>query len=129
MGSRGAFVNVNTGIFSFVQSGQHYMSLGSLSSNPNVKVIIQDSNAVKAPEYSHTPGRIYAVVKNGELKHLAYYDDAHKQAVSIDLAHDHKGVQPHRHVYLSHNKNDPGIPPTAEESALIKKIKKEFHLR
>ena len=40
------------------------MSLGSLSSNPNVKVIIQDSNAVKAPEYSHTPGRIYAVVKN-----------------------------------------------------------------
>ena len=129
MGSRGAFVDVNTGNFSFVQGGQHYMSLGSLSSNPNVKVIIQDSNAVKAPEYSHTPGRIYAVVKNGELKHLAYYDDAHKQAVSIDLAHDHKGVQPHRHVYLSHNKNDPGIPPTAEEYNIIKMIKKEFHLR
>ncbi|MBE6579205.1 MAG: hypothetical protein E7651_05270 [Ruminococcaceae bacterium] len=129
MGSRGAFVDVGKGVFDFVQGGQHYMSLGTLSGNPNVKVIIQDSNAVKAPEYSHTAGRIYAVVKNGELKHLAYYDDAHKQAVSIDLAHDHKGVQPHRHVYLSHNKNDPGIPPTAEESALIKKIKKEFHLR
>ena len=129
MGSRGAFVDVGKGVFDFVQGGQHYMSLGTLSGNPNVKVIIQDSNAVKAPEYSHTAGRIYAVVKNGELKHLAYYDDAHKQAVSIDLAHDHKGVQPHRHVYLSHNKNDPGISPTAEESALIKKIKKEFHLR
>ena len=129
MGSRGAFVDVGKGVFDFVQGGQHYMTLGTLSGNPNVKVIIQDSNAVKAPEYSHTADRIYAVVKNGELKHLAYYDDAHKQAVSIDLAHDHKGVQPHRHVYLSHNKNDPGIPPTAEESALIKKIKKEFHLR
>lgn len=29
MGSRGAFVDVNTGNFSFVQGGQHYMSLGS----------------------------------------------------------------------------------------------------
>lgn len=129
MGSRGAFVDVGKGVFDFVQGGQHYMSLGTLSTNPHVKVIIQDSNAVKAPEYSHTAGRIYAVVKNGELKHLSYYDDAHKQAVSIDLAHSHKGVQPHRHVYLSHNKNAPGIPPTAEESDLIKKIKKEFHLR
>lgn len=129
MGSRGAFVNVNKGEFSFADGGQHYKSLGSLSSNPNVKVIMQDSNAVKAPEYSHTAGRIYAVVKNGELKHLAYYDDTHKQSVSIDLSHEHKGVKPHRHVYLCHNKNASGIPPTAEETDLIKKIKKEFHLR
>lgn len=129
MGSRGAFVNVDRNDFSFVEGGQHYKSLGVLSSNPNVKIIIQDSNAVKAPEYSHTAGRIYAVVKNGELKHLAYYDENHKQAVSIDLAHEHKGVKPHRHVYLSHNKNDPGVPPTTSESELINKIKKEFHLR
>ena len=129
MGSRGAFVDVTKGVFDFVEGGQHYKSLGTLSSNSNVKVIIQDSNAVKAPEYSHTAERIYAVVKNGELKHLAYYDEAHKQAVSIDFTHGHKGVQPHRHVYLSHNKNDPGIPPTTDESALIKKIKKEFHLK
>lgn len=129
MGSRGAFVNVDRNDFSFVEGGQHYKSLGVLSSNPNVKIIIQDSNAVKAPEYSHTAGRIYAVVKNGELKHLAYYDENHKQAVSIDLAHEHKGVKPHRHVYLSHNKNDPGVPPTTSEAELINKIKKEFHLR
>ena len=129
MGSRGAFVDVDRGNFSFVSSGQSYFSVGELSTNSNVKVIIQDSNAVKAPEYSHTANRIYAVVKNGELKHLAYYDSAHMQAVSIDLAHEHKGVKPHRHVYLSHHKNDPGIPPTTEESALIRAIKKEFHLR
>ena len=84
---------------------------------------------VKAPEYSHTPGRIYAVVKDGQLKHVAYYDEKHKQAVSIDLAHAHKGVQPHRHEYLSHNKNNPGVPPTAAENELIKKIKKEYHLK
>ena len=129
MGSRGAFVNVDKGDFSFKEGGQHYKSIGTLSTNPNVKIIIQDSNNVKAPEYSHTPGRVYAVVKDGVLKHLAYYDQTHKQAVSIDLAHDHKGVQPHRHVHLQHGKNLPGVPPTWLENELIKKIKKEFHLK
>jgi len=129
MGSRGAFVDVSSGDFSFKVGGQHYKSIGVLSSNPNVKVIVQGSSNVKAPEFSHTPGRIYAVVKDGALKHVAYYDENHSQAVSIDLAHAHKGVQPHRHVYMSHNKNDPGIPPTADEKELIKKIKKEFHLK
>ena len=129
MGSRGAFVDVGTGNFTFVSGGQHYKSLGVLQDNPNVKIIIQDTNNVKAPEFSHTPGRVYAVVKDGELKHLAYYDENHKQAVSIDFAHAHKGVQPHRHVYLSHNKSDPGVPPTAAEQALANRIKKEFHLK
>ena len=129
MGSRGAFVNVNKDDFSFVEGGQHYNSIGCLSSNPNVKVLIQDSNNVKAPEFSHTSERIYAIVKDGKLKHLAYYDEKHRQSMSIDLAHPHNGIQPHRHVYLSHNKKDPGVPPTKEELALIKKIRKEFHLK
>ena len=129
MGSRGAFVDVSSGNFTFAQGGQHYKSIGELSGDPNVKVIIQDSTNVKAPEYSHTAGRIYAIVKAGVLKHLAYYDENHQQAVSIDFAHAHNGVQPHRHVYMSHNKTDPGVPPTSSEKLLIRKIKKEFHLR
>ncbi|MCQ2524349.1 MAG: hypothetical protein MJ123_08415 [Lachnospiraceae bacterium] len=129
MGSRGAFENIDIGKFSFIEGGQHYKSIGSLSSNTNVKVILQDTKNVKAPEYSHTEGRIYAVVKEGKLKHLAYYDESHNQAVSIDFAHPHKGIQPHRHEYMDHNKNAPGVAPTPEEEALIKKIKKEFHLK
>ena len=129
MGSRGAFVDVNNSDFSFVVNGQHYKSLGILHDNPNVKIIVQDTSNVKAPEFSRTAGRIYAIVKNGELKHLAYYDENHKQAVSIDFTHPHKGVQPHRHVYLSHKKTDPGVPPSAAEEALANKIKKEFHLK
>lgn len=129
MGSRGAFVNVDKGNFDFVTGGQHYKSLGTLSSNSNVKIIIQDSKNVKAPEYSHTPGRVYAVVKDGVLKHLAYYDQNHNQEVSIDLAHPHNGVMPHRHVHLKHGKNLPGVPPKQNEKALINKIKKEFHLK
>lgn len=129
MGSRGAFVNVNEGNFTFIEGGQHYKAIGILSSNPNVKIIVQDSSNVKAPEFSHTPGRVYAVVKDGILKHVAYYDENHNQAVSIDLAHPHRGVQPHRHVHLNHDKNSPGVEPTKEEKRLIQKIKKEFHLK
>ena len=67
MGSRGAFVDVNNSDFSFVVNGQHYKSLGILHDNPNVKIIVQDTSNVKAPEFSRTAGRIYAIVKNGEL--------------------------------------------------------------
>lgn len=128
MGSRSAFVDVNVGDFTFVEGSKHYKSLGILKDNPNVRIIVQDSNNVKAPEYSHTAGRIYAIVKDGFLKHLAYYDEEHKQTVSIDFAHEHNGVRPHRHVYLCHNKNDPGIPPNEAENELIDKVKKEFNL-
>lgn len=129
MGSRGAFVNVDKGDFTFSEGGQHYKSLGTLKNNPNVKIIVQDSNNVVAPMFSHTEGRVYAVVKNGALKHLAYYDSQHKQAVSIDFLHEHQGVKPHRHEYMNHNKNTFASPPTVEEWALIKKIKKEYHLK
>lgn len=37
---------------------------------------------------------MYAVVKDGVLKRLAYYDQNHNQEVSIDLAHPHNGVMP-----------------------------------
>lgn len=127
MGSRGSFINFES--FDFVECGQHYHKIGELSTNPNVIIVYQDSNSVKAPEFSHTAGRVYAVVKDGVLKHLAYYDEKHQQAVSIDFCHSHKEVQPHRHIYMSHNKNDPGIPPTLEELKLANKIKKEFNLK
>ena len=63
------------------------------------------------------------------LTRVSYYDEKHQQDVSIDFCHDHDGVQPHRHVHMSHNKNDPGVPPTAEEIKLANKIKKEFNLK
>ena len=129
MGSRGSFVNVDKGDFTFIEGGQHYKSLGTLKGNPNVKIIVQDSNNVVAPVFSHTEGRIYAVVKNGVLKHLAYYDKEHKQAVSIDFLHEHHGVKPHRHEYMNHDKNSEGHPPTQDEWTLIKQIKKEYHLK
>lgn len=128
MGSRGAFVDVNMGNFTFKDGGQNYFSIGTLSSDPNVKVLIQNKGSVKAPEFSHTEGRVYAIVQDGKLKHLSYYDQEHKQHISVDLLLPHKGVQPHIHVDLNHDPNSPGVSPTTEQKELIKKIKKEFHL-
>lgn len=126
MGARGAFVDVNMSDFIFVEGGQQYQTIGISGA---VKVLIQTKGSVKAPEFSHTPNRVYAIVQDGKLKHIAYYDDKHRQAVSIDLLHEHKGVKPHRHEYMNHKKNAPGIPPTPTEMALIRRIKKEYGLQ
>lgn len=63
-----------------------------------VKVIVRDKGSVKAPEFSHTANRIYAVVQDGKLKHL-------------NLDH-----------------SDSGIPLSAEEEKLVKKIKRRIGL-
>ena len=124
MGSRSSFKNVNAGDFSFVDGGKTFRSIGGFD---NVKILVRDSGSVKAPEFSHTAGRIYAIVQDGKLKHLAYYDENHKQAVSIDLQHAHHGVQPHKHLYLDHS--DKGIPLSEKEKALVNEIKERFGLR
>ena len=129
MGSRGAFVDVDMGNFTFKnKENQVYFSIGSLSNNDNVKILIQEKGSVKAPEYSHTSGRTYAIVQDGYLKHLTFYDESNKQHISIDLLHSHSGVQPHVHTDLHHDKNAPGISPTDEQRKLIARIKKEYNL-
>lgn len=126
MGSRGAFVDVNTGNFSFVSNGQNYFSLGSLSTNHNVKVLVQAKGSVKAPEFSHTEGRVYAIVQEGRLKHVTYYDEKHNQAVSIDLTIPHDKKLPHKHLYLDHTT---AYDISPDEQALINKIRKEYKLK
>ena len=126
MGSRGSFVDVAAGDFTFKDNGINYFSVGNLSTDSNVKVLLQKTGSVKAPEYSHTAERVYAIVQNGRLKHLTFYDADHKQAVSIDLTIPHDGMLPHKHLYLDHTT---AYPINKTESELIKKIKREFHLR
>ena len=126
MGSRGAFVSVDTGSFSFVENGQNYFSAGELSTNPNVKILLQAKGSVKAPEFSHTAGRIYAIVQDGRLKHVTYYDENHLQAVSIDLTIPHDRLLPHKHLYLDHKT---AFPISDVEEKLIAQIRKEYHLQ
>lgn len=130
MGSRGAFIDVASGNFNFKENGQEYFSLGILSSDPNVKVLVKNRGSVAPPMFSHTPGRIYAVTQNGSLKYLAYYDETHNQAVCIDFGHAHNGVRPHVHFGTSdHNPDKPGKKPTRAQLDLASKIRKEFNLK
>lgn len=124
MGSRGAFVNVNLKNFDFVDGGQTYHSIGEVD---GIKVLVRDSGSVKAPDYSHSQNTAYAVIQNGALKHLSWYDEDHNQRVSIDFLHPHKGVQPHKHLYLDHS--GPGIPITKKELELANKIRRRFNVK
>lgn len=125
MGGRGAFINVNKQDFTFVEGGQTYHSIGEVD---GVKVLVREKgNSVKAPDYSHTANRTYAIIQNGKLKHLTWYDENHNQSVSIDFGHAHNGVIPHKHYNLDHT--DKGIPIDDKELALANKIKRRFNLR
>lgn len=123
MGGRSAFIDVDLGDFTFKDGGKQYNAVGVVD---GVKVLVQTSGSVKAPEFSHSPNRVYAIVQGNKLKHVALYDESHNQRICIDLWHPHKGISPHKHYDLNHK--DKGIPITVAEQALVDKIKKEFNL-
>lgn len=122
MGSRGAFVNVNKGNFSFTENGKKYETIGQIG---DIQILSMGSTKnVKAPEYSHSPKRIYVTMKNGIIKHISFYDENHKQIKVIDMEHEHYGIKPHVHYNLDHS--DKGISLSDEDMALIKKIKRRI---
>lgn len=124
MGSRSSFKDVSAKDLRFTEGGKTYRSVGEID---GIKILIKEKGSVKAPEFSHTKNRIYGIVQNGALKHLAFYDENNRQSAVIDLQHKHGGLQPHKHLYLEHS--DKGIPITATEKKLIEKIKKECKLK
>lgn len=122
MGGRGAFVSVDHKDFTFVEGGQTYIKVGEVN---GVELIVRKDNlSVKAPKYSHSANRVYATLQNGELKHLSFYDENHKQVKTIDFMHEHgtNHVKPHVHYNLQHVKDESGTPPSAEDYKIIKKI-------
>ena len=124
MGGRGAFKNIDSKDFTFVEGGQTYVKVGEVA---GVEVLIRKGKlSVKAPEYSHSASKIYAVLQDGEIKHLSFYDENHKQVKLIDFMHTHgtNHVKPHVHFNMTHVKNEPGTPPSAEDYAIIEKINK-----
>lgn len=139
MGSRGSFVDIDKGDFTFVEGGQTFRKVAMVD---DVVVLERFEGGVKAPDYSHSADRIYAVIqtqkaknkKTGEyetvtrLKQLAFYDKNHDQKISVDFGHPHTGVRPHIHIDRIHDKNVPGIPPTKEQLELANKIIRRLKL-
>ena len=124
MGGRGSFRNVSLNDFTFNSNGKTYFKIGEYN---GIDIIARkDHLSVKAPEYSHSPNKIYAVVQNGKLKHLTFYDKNHNQAKSIDLGVRHGGMDLHYHLYLDHTT---AYPATTEDKNLIKEIKRKFNLK
>lgn len=122
MGGRGSFVSVETGNFAFKDGGQTYFVIGRVG---EVEILERPKTSVKAPEYSHSASRIYAIVKNGKLKHLAYYDENHNQIKSVDFGHEHgrNRLNPHVHFNRQHIKNEPGTPPTDEDLHIAEQVR------
>lgn len=124
MGSRGAFISVNEGNFKFVEGGQTYHKIGEID---NVHVLMRQGNlSVKAPEYSHTESRTYAIIQDGKLKHIAYYDENHKQVRCVDFGHAHSGIIPHVHENIDH-KNAYEI--NLKDIEIAKKVARRFKVK
>lgn len=78
----------------------------------NVKFIkLNNGLPLTAPMETMTKGRIYAVIdKNGELKHVVFFDKQNKRNKQIDIGkHSHiingKLVQNHTHKGYFHDEN------------------------
>lgn len=119
MGGRGSFVSVNSGNFAFREGGQTYFAIGMIGDN--IKVLERPGTSVKAPEYSHTENRIYAVMQKGELKHIAFYNDKHELTKSIDFLHSHDGKQLHVHYDVYHKGKV--TSPTSEDQKIIGQVR------
>jgi len=122
MGGRGSFINVDTNNFAFKDGGQTYFEIGTM--DDEIKILERHGLSIKAPEISHSANRIYAIVQNKELKHLAFYNYEHKQIRCIDFGHEHgwKHIKPHVHFNLDHDKNEPGTKPNLEDMIIANKV-------
>lgn len=124
MGGRGAFIDVNTNNFSFVENGQIYHTIGF---DGEIKYLIQENGkgGKKIPDYSHSLNGIYALLVDGKIKSVGIYEN-HKKTKSIDLSHSHyepilgKVLHWHYHTDLYHK--EPAHELSLEDEKLIKKI-------
>ena len=126
MGSRGSFVNVGLRDFTFTTgSGSNQQTYKTVGVIDGVHIIVQDKGlSVKAPEFAHTANRKYAVIQEGKLKHLSFYDENHVLIKVIDFGHVHDNKKPHVHYNSLHTgKSD---SPTAQDWKLIKKIARRY---
>jgi len=126
MGSRSDFVSVNTNNFTFREGSKRYESVGTVS---GIEVLVQTTGSVKAPEYSHSPNRIYAIIQKGTVKQMAYYDENHRQSACIDFNHEHQGLKPHKHLYLSHKKGEPAAALNSKDRENIAKLKRRYKVK
>ena len=78
----------------------------------------------KLPEESHTPNRIYVSFKadGKDVKAIAKYGSDGKKQWEIHTL-NHKGIQPHYHVWKNGAPSEDGFALNVEMSKLLKKVR------
>lgn len=126
MGSRGAFIDVKSKDFRFINGGKIYYSIGFDKKN-NIKYLVQTFGSVKIPDYSHTCDRIYAVFdKKGRIKSIAIYEN-HEKIKSIDLLHTHTnpdGIKLNYHYHTDLYHQDVAHELSHDDIKLVEKVTK-----
>lgn len=128
MGGRGAFVDYLAGNWNFKEGKQTFSKKYDFFSKDfgAIKILKQNQKNVQVPFLSHSAPRVYAVIKEEKLKHIAFYDEHHNIRACIDLLQSHNGLKPHKHIDNNHKY---ALPLTEKEQALVDAIKKEFNLK
>ena len=120
MGGNGSFIS---GITNF-EDGRTYKTILSIGDNIKILETKNPRLALKLPEESHTPNRIYATFYcNGKgLKELAEYGADGKRLNSIHII-DHHGLGSHWHPWKNGGQVENSAYPLDDKmKSLINKI-------
>ncbi len=105
------------------EEGRAYRTIFTMGENIKVLEQKDPQKGGKLPEESRTPNRIYvSLYANGkDVKAIAQYDENGKKMYEIHTA-EHKGYQPHYHIWKD-GKPDKGLHHlTPEMQQLLTKV-------
>ena len=112
-------------------SKSHKASYGSefkkLYESGNIKFVEVTSGSVTAPQYTMTPGRIYATIgEKNQVKHITFYDEEGNRTKQIDIdAKPHiingKKEKTHTHLGFNHGENGTRLLD-ADEQQMVNRV-------
>lgn len=113
MGSRGASSGIS---INGKKYGTEYKTLAQFG---EVKVVrINNGLSTTPPMETMHNGRVYATVdRNGDIKHITFYDNYGERWKQIDVkGHKHNGISPHTHIGYEHNEiSDRALTPQEQK--------------
>ena len=105
------------------EGGRAYRTIFTIGENIKVLEQKDPKRGGKLPEESRTPNRIYvSLYANGkDVKAIAQYDENGKKMYEIHT-HDHKGIQPHYHIWKDGVQQDGAYHLTQKMQQLLTKV-------
>ena len=106
------------------EAGRAYKTIFKMGDNIIVLEQKDPKKKGKLPEESHTPNRIYVsfMADGKDVKEIAKYDKDGKKVWAIHT-NNHKGIQPHYHVWEGGKQLKDGYPLSDEMKQLLNKVR------